>query len=221
MTRITDLLAAGPHARRSSSSRPRPTRRRGRSRRPSASWRRCEPSFVSVTYGARRLHPRAHPRHRHPHPAATPASRRWPTSPASPTAATELHVAARRVPRRRHREHPRPGRRPAGRRLDRRPATSRTPPSSIELVREVGDFSVGVAAHPELHPRSHATAPPTGGHLAAKLALADFGITQFFFEVEPYLPHGRRAGRARLHQAGARRRHAVRSTSPASGAWPP
>ncbi len=56
----------------------------------------------------------------------------------------------------------------------------------VELVREVGDFSVGVAAHPELHPRS----PDRESdriHLAAKLAVADFGITQFFFRASDYL----------------------------------
>jgi methylenetetrahydrofolate reductase (NADPH) len=56
----------------------------------------------------------------------------------------------------------------------------------VELIRAEGDFSIGVAAHPELHPRS-----PDRDHdrrfLAAKLALADFGITQFFLESEPYL----------------------------------
>jgi methylenetetrahydrofolate reductase (NADPH) len=56
----------------------------------------------------------------------------------------------------------------------------------VELVREVDDFSVGVAAHPELHPRSPDRASDRR-HLATKLEAADFGITQFFFEAEPYL----------------------------------
>lgn len=55
----------------------------------------------------------------------------------------------------------------------------------IELIREVGDFAVGVAAFPELHPRS-----PDRDHdrrfLAEKLRLADFAITQFFFDVVAY-----------------------------------
>ncbi|MGH9156201.1 MAG: methylenetetrahydrofolate reductase [Acidimicrobiales bacterium] len=55
----------------------------------------------------------------------------------------------------------------------------------IELVREVGDFSVGVAAHPEGHPRSPDRSSDRR-HLAAKLAAADFGITQFFFEADDY-----------------------------------
>jgi methylenetetrahydrofolate reductase (NADH) len=56
----------------------------------------------------------------------------------------------------------------------------------VAEVREFGGFSVGVAAHPELHPRS----PDRGAdrkHLAAKLATADFAITQFFFEVDHYV----------------------------------
>jgi methylenetetrahydrofolate reductase (NADPH) len=57
----------------------------------------------------------------------------------------------------------------------------------IELVREVGDFSIGVAAHPELHPRSEGDRDLDRRYLAAKLAAADFGITQFFFEPDPYL----------------------------------
>jgi methylenetetrahydrofolate reductase (NADPH) len=51
----------------------------------------------------------------------------------------------------------------------------------VELVRGLGDFSVGVAAHPELHPRSTDRADDRRT-LAAKLELADFAITQFFFE---------------------------------------
>jgi methylenetetrahydrofolate reductase (NADPH) len=55
----------------------------------------------------------------------------------------------------------------------------------VELARAVGGFSVGVAAHPAGHPRS-----PNLDHdrdyLAAKLAIADFGVTQFFFEASAY-----------------------------------
>jgi methylenetetrahydrofolate reductase (NADPH) len=57
----------------------------------------------------------------------------------------------------------------------------------VELVQGVGDFSVGVAAHPELHPRSAGDRALDRRHLAAKLAAADFGITQFFFEARHYL----------------------------------
>jgi methylenetetrahydrofolate reductase (NADPH) len=57
----------------------------------------------------------------------------------------------------------------------------------VALVREhPGNFSVGVAAHPELHPRS-ADRESDRRFLAAKLAEADFGLTQFFFEVDHYL----------------------------------
>ncbi len=55
----------------------------------------------------------------------------------------------------------------------------------VELVRQVGDFSVGVAAFPELHPRSPDRATDRR-LLAAKLAQADFGLTQFFFNAEHY-----------------------------------
>ena len=55
----------------------------------------------------------------------------------------------------------------------------------IEAIRAAGDFSIGVAAHPEMHPRS----PDRGSdreHLAEKLSAADFGITQFFFDADDY-----------------------------------
>jgi methylenetetrahydrofolate reductase (NADPH) len=55
----------------------------------------------------------------------------------------------------------------------------------IRLIREHDDFSVGVAAHPELHPRSP-DRESDRRYLAEKLAEADFGITQFFFESAPY-----------------------------------
>jgi methylenetetrahydrofolate reductase (NADPH) len=57
----------------------------------------------------------------------------------------------------------------------------------VEMVREhPGGFSVGVAAHPELHPRSPDRRSDRR-HLAVKLGLADFGITQFFFRTEDYV----------------------------------
>ena len=49
-----------------------------------------------------------------------------------------------------------------------------------------GRFSVGVAAHPELHPRSPDRATDRR-YLAAKLGSSDFAITQFFFEVDVYV----------------------------------
>jgi methylenetetrahydrofolate reductase (NADPH) len=55
----------------------------------------------------------------------------------------------------------------------------------VELAHSIGGFSIGVAAHPAGHPRS----PDLGSdrdQLAAKLALADFGVTQFFFEASEY-----------------------------------
>lgn len=53
----------------------------------------------------------------------------------------------------------------------------------VDLIREVGgtDFSVGVAAHPYVHPLS-ADREQDRRHLAEKLAHADFAITQFVFE---------------------------------------
>src|SRR4051812_38948997 len=51
----------------------------------------------------------------------------------------------------------------------------------VEFVRaHPAGFSIGVAAHPELHPRSTDRAVDRR-QLAAKLELADFGVTQFFF----------------------------------------
>ncbi|MDQ3569429.1 MAG: methylenetetrahydrofolate reductase [Actinomycetota bacterium] len=57
----------------------------------------------------------------------------------------------------------------------------------VELVRSIGDFCVGVAAHPELHPRSNKDRKLDRDHLATKLQAADFGVTQFFFRSVDYL----------------------------------
>jgi len=56
----------------------------------------------------------------------------------------------------------------------------------VDLALAVGGFSVGVAAHPEVHPRSPDRASDRR-HLAAKLEKADFAITQLFFRAEDYL----------------------------------
>ena len=60
---------------------------------------------------------------------------------------------------------------------------------ALDLIHDVaatGCFSIGVAAHPEVHPRS-ASRQADRRHLAEKLRLADFAITQFFFDPEHYV----------------------------------
>ncbi|MCY3578243.1 MAG: methylenetetrahydrofolate reductase [bacterium] len=57
----------------------------------------------------------------------------------------------------------------------------------VEVVRaHPAGFSVGVAAHPEVHPRSIDRASDRR-FLAAKLSRADFAITQFFFDPADYV----------------------------------
>ncbi len=56
----------------------------------------------------------------------------------------------------------------------------------IELARSVADFSIGVAAFPEGHPKSPDLAEDRR-RLAAKLEVADFAITQFFWSADSYL----------------------------------
>lgn len=55
----------------------------------------------------------------------------------------------------------------------------------VRLLREVGDFAIGVAVFPEPHPKSPDKATDRA-RTAEKLAEADFGITQFFFDAEHY-----------------------------------
>jgi methylenetetrahydrofolate reductase (NADPH) len=55
----------------------------------------------------------------------------------------------------------------------------------VELIRETGEFSVAVAAFPEGHPHSRDLTADRM-RLADKLAMADFGLTQFFFDVDSY-----------------------------------
>jgi methylenetetrahydrofolate reductase (NADPH) len=54
-----------------------------------------------------------------------------------------------------------------------------------ELARAIGGFSIGVAAHPAGHPASPDMTSDRD-FLAAKMAVADFAVTQFFFEFEQY-----------------------------------
>jgi methylenetetrahydrofolate reductase (NADPH) len=55
----------------------------------------------------------------------------------------------------------------------------------VEHLRANFDVCIGVAAHPEVHPRS-TSRQMDRQHLAEKLRLADFAMTQFFFDVEHY-----------------------------------
>jgi methylenetetrahydrofolate reductase (NADPH) len=56
----------------------------------------------------------------------------------------------------------------------------------VELARAIGGFSIGVAAHPAGHPASPSRQTDRD-YLAEKLRLADFAVTQFFFDADEYL----------------------------------
>jgi methylenetetrahydrofolate reductase (NADPH) len=68
---------------------------------------------------------------------------------------------------------------------DHRPSDYRYASDLLDDI-EADGFSIGVAAHPEVHPRSPDRATDRR-LLAAKLARADFAITQFFFDAEHYV----------------------------------
>ena len=102
----------------------------------------------------------------------------------------------------------------------------------IELIREHDDFSIGVAAHPELHPRSSATATSDRRFLASEAGRRRLRHHAVLLRGRAVLPHDRRARRAGQHHAGDAGRHpgdqrqagqAVRGSWPAPSSrriWP-
>ena len=146
------------------------------------------PIFVSVTYGA------GGGTRRRTHEAVAWIRKETPVTPmAHLTCVSHTRERDRRDPRRRTTQSgsrtswPSPAiRRPTRPTLDRATTATRSSSSST-YGSTTADFSIGVAAHPEVHPRAHERRAADRDHLAAKLRIADFAITQFFFEADAYL----------------------------------
>ncbi len=182
MTRIADLLAAGPTW--SFEFFP-PKSEAGAETLAAAvdELATLEPSFVSVTYGALGVT-------REPTRATVVRINREQPFPAMPHLTCVGHTRAELVDLL-------DGYRAAG--IDNILALAGDPPADgskaggdftyatelVDLVRGIGDFSVAAAAFPEIHPRSPDRATDRR-FLATKLAAVDFGMTQFFFEVDHY-----------------------------------
>jgi methylenetetrahydrofolate reductase (NADPH) len=69
---------------------------------------------------------------------------------------------------------------------DARPSDYTYATDLIEHLREISDLCIGVAAHPEGHPRSPDLATDRR-LLAEKMKVSDFATTQFFFDREHYV----------------------------------
>lgn len=69
---------------------------------------------------------------------------------------------------------------------DARPSDYTYATDLIDHIRDISNMCIGVAAHPEGHPRSPDLATDRK-FLAEKMKRADFATTQFFFEVEHYV----------------------------------
>ena len=196
--------------------------RRGRGARSRTPIGELEPLRAVVRLGhlrRRRLHPGPHPRHRHRHQPADAG----------------IHGDG---PPHLHRPHPRPARttcstttaKPASRTCSPWPATRRPTarrPAATSVRHRAGRADPRGRRlldrrrrPPRAAPPVAATAPPTAGTWPPSSSAADFGITQFFFEAEPYVRMVDELDGARLHQAGPRRA-SCRSPTPARcSAWP-
>lgn len=69
---------------------------------------------------------------------------------------------------------------------DARPSDYTYATDLIEHLNEISNLSIAVAAHPEGHPRSPDLVTDRR-FLANKLSMADYAVTQFFFDIDHYL----------------------------------